>query len=36
VRHRLRDVSIAGLIAACSALRSRGADEIETRVRVRH
>ena len=34
LRQRLRDRSIAGLIAACSALRSRGSDEIETRVRV--
>ena len=34
LRHRLRDRSIAGLIAACSVLRPRGSDEIETRVRV--
>jgi transposase len=34
LRHRLRDRSIAGLIAACSALRPRSSDAIETRVRV--
>src|SRR5687767_1903867 len=34
LRQRLRHRSIAGLIAACSALRARGSDEIETRVRV--
>jgi transposase len=34
LRHRLRGRSIAGLIAACSALRPRGSDGIEMRVRV--
>jgi transposase len=34
LRERLRDRSIAGLIAACSSLRSRASDDIETRVRV--
>jgi transposase len=34
LRHRLRDRSIAGLIAACSALRPRGSDGIEMRVRL--
>src|SRR3712207_4896046 len=34
LRQRLRDRSIAGLIAACLALRPRGSDEVETRVRV--
>ena len=34
LRRRLHDRSIAGLIAACSALRSRASDDIETRVRV--
>jgi transposase len=34
LRRRLRDRSIAGLIAACSALRSPASDDIETRVRV--
>jgi hypothetical protein len=34
LRRRLHDRSIAGLIAACSALRLRGSDDLETRVRV--
>ncbi len=34
LRQRLRDRSIAGLIAACLTLRSRTSEDIETRVRV--
>ncbi len=34
LRRRLHDRRIAGLIAACSALRLRGSDDLETRVRV--